>query len=85
MLDWYEQHPDFVRPESKRNEALGFIRRGLQDFSISRTSITWGIPLPWDERHVTYVWFDALTNYITAVGYGSDPSAFAHVVAGRTT
>jgi methionyl-tRNA synthetase len=76
LLDWYEAHPDFVRPESKRNEALGFIRSGLQDFSISRTSISWGIPLPWDERHVTYVWFDALTNYITAVGYGTDQARF---------
>ena len=77
LLDWYEQHPDFVQPESKRNEALGFIRQGLQDFSISRTSITWGVPLPWDPTHVTYVWFDALTNYITAAGYGSDDERFA--------
>ncbi len=77
LLDWYERHPDFVQPEGKRNEALGFIRGGLQDFSISRTSITWGVPLPWDERHVTYVWFDALANYITAAGYGSDPDEFA--------
>src|SRR4051794_14931978 len=78
LLDWYDAHPDFVAPESKRNEALGFIKQGLQDFSISRTSITWGVPIPWDERHVTYVWFDALANYITAVGYGSDPDRFAH-------
>jgi methionyl-tRNA synthetase len=77
LLDWYETHPDFVQPETKRNEALGFIRGGLQDFSISRTSIDWGVPIPWDPRHVTYVWFDALTNYITAAGYGSDPQSFA--------
>jgi len=77
LLDWYEQHPDFVRPESKRNEALGFIRQGLEDFSISRTSITWGVPIPWDPAHVTYVWYDALINYATAVGYGSDPQRFA--------
>jgi methionyl-tRNA synthetase len=77
LLDWYEQHPDFVLPETKRNEALGFIRSGLQDFSISRTSLSWGIPLTWDPTHVTYVWFDALTNYITAVGYGSDPERFS--------
>ena len=77
MLDWYEQHPDFVRPESKRNEALGFIRQGLEDFSISRTSISWGVPIPWDPAHVTYVWYDALINYATAVGYGSDPERFA--------
>jgi methionyl-tRNA synthetase len=76
LLDWYEQHPDFVQPDTKRNEALGFIRSGLQDFSISRTSLSWGIPLPWDPGHVNYVWFDALTNYITAVGYGTDPERF---------
>ena len=78
LLDWYEQHPGFVQPEGKRNEALGFIRGGLQDFSISRTSIDWGVPLPWDPKHVTYVWFDALTNYITAVGYGEDDARFRH-------
>jgi methionyl-tRNA synthetase len=78
LLDWYEQHPGFVQPDGKRNEALGFIRGGLQDFSISRTSIDWGVPLPWDEKHVTYVWFDALTNYITAVGYGEDDARFRH-------
>jgi methionyl-tRNA synthetase len=77
LLDLYESRPDFVQPESKRNEALGFIRHGLQDFSISRTSISWGVPIPWDPGHVTYVWFDALTNYITAVGYGQDDQRFA--------
>jgi len=66
-----------VQPATKRNEALGFIRQGLRDFSISRTSIDWGVPIPWDPDHVTYVWFDALTNYLTAAGYGSDPEAFA--------
>jgi len=77
LLDWYDQHPGFVRPESKRNEALGFIRQGLEDFSISRTSISWGVPIPWDPGHVTYVWYDALINYATAVGFGSDPERFA--------
>jgi methionyl-tRNA synthetase len=77
LLDWYAAHPDFVQPETKRNEALGLIRGGLQDFSISRTSITWGVPIPWDAGHVTYVWYDALINYATAVGYGSDPERFA--------
>jgi len=80
LLDWYERHPDAIHPESRRNEVLGFIRGGLQDFSISRTSLGWGIPIPWDPSHVTYVWFDALTNYITAAGYG-DPAGedrFAH-------
>ena len=76
LLDWYDAHPDFVQPEGKRNEALGLIRGGLQDFSISRTSITWGVPIPWDESHVTYVWYDALINYATAVGYGTDPERF---------
>ena len=76
LLDWYDAHPDFVQPEGKRNEALGLIRGGLQDFSISRTSITWGVPIPWDESHVTYVWYDALINYATAVGYGTDPDRF---------
>ena len=76
LLDWYDAHPDFVQPEGKRNEALGLIRGGLQDFSISRTSITWGVPIPWDEAHVTYVWYDALINYATAVGYGTDPDRF---------
>jgi methionyl-tRNA synthetase len=77
LLDWYAEHPDFVRPESKRNEALGFIKQGLDDFSISRTSISWGVPLPWDPAHVTYVWYDALLNYLTAVGYGTDDERFS--------
>jgi methionyl-tRNA synthetase len=77
LLEWYAAHPGFVRPESKRNEALGFIRGGLDDFSISRTSISWGVPLPWDAAHVTYVWYDALINYATAVGYGTDAERFA--------
>jgi methionyl-tRNA synthetase len=73
LLDWYAAHPRFVRPDTKRNEALGFIRGGLEDFSISRSSITWGIPLPWDPAHV---WFDALVNYLTAVGFGTDDERF---------
>ena len=77
LLDWYAANPDFVRPATKRNEALGFIKGGLDDFSISRSSITWGVPLPWDPAHVTYVWFDALVNYLTAVGYGDDDERFA--------
>lgn len=78
LLDHFAANPEFVRPEGKRNEALGFIRGGLRDFSISRTSISWGVPLPWDPGHVTYVWFDALANYLTAVGYGADERRFAH-------
>ena len=72
LLDWYAAHPGAMKPESRANEAIGLIKGGLRDFSISRTSLEWGIPLPWDPDHVTYVWFDALTNYLAAVGFG-DP------------
>ncbi len=68
--------PRRCSPTGKRNEVLGLIKQGLLDFSISRTSISWGIPLPWDERHVAYVWFDALINYCTAVGYPDDRERF---------
>ena len=71
LLDWYAAHPGAIVPEFRGNEALGLIRSGLRDFSISRTSVDWGIPLPWDSKHVAYVWFDALTNYLTAVGFGT--------------
>jgi methionyl-tRNA synthetase len=77
LLDWYERHPDAVTPPAKRNEALGIIRQGLDDVSITRTSTSWGVPVPWDDGHVFYVWYDALINYATAVGYGSDPERFA--------
>jgi len=77
LLEWYAEHPGSIVPDHRMNEVTGFIKQGLLDFSISRTSFTWGIPLPWDDRHVTYVWFDALANYITAVGYGRDDEAFA--------
>jgi methionyl-tRNA synthetase len=77
LLEYYAAHPEAVQPDSRRNEVLGFIRGGLQDFSMSRTSITWGVPLPWDTSHVAYVWADALFNYCTAVGYGEDPEEFA--------
>ena len=76
LLDWYAAHPGSIVPEFRGNEALGLIRGGLRDFSISRTSLKWGIPLPWDPKHVAYVWFDALANYITAVGYGTDQARF---------
>lgn len=72
LLDWYAAHPDAIKPEHRANEALGLIRSGLRDFSVSRTSLDWGIPLPWDPKHVAYVWFDALTNYLSAIGFG-DP------------
>ncbi len=72
LLEHYEAHPEFIRPESRRNEVMAFVRGGLKDLSISRTSFNWGIPVPGDEKHVIYVWMDALANYITALGYGSD-------------
>ena len=77
LLDWYEAHPDAVIPSTRRNEVLGFIRQGLQDISVSRSSFDWGVRLPWDPSHVAWVWFDALPNYITAAGYGADDEAFA--------
>ena len=77
LLDWYASNPGCVQPDGKRNEALGIIRQGLEDVSVSRTSISWGVPVPWDEGHVFYVWYDALINYATAVGYGADPERFA--------
>jgi methionyl-tRNA synthetase len=77
LVAWFEGHPDAVIPEGRRNEALGLIRQGLEDFSISRTSFDWGIPVPWDPEHVFYVWFEALMNYTSAIGYGTDPERFA--------
>jgi methionyl-tRNA synthetase len=70
IVDLYESQPDFVLPEARRNEMLGIIRDGLRDFSISRASVSWGIPLPNDPNQRIYVWFDALINYITGVGFG---------------
>ncbi|HMF03651.1 MAG TPA: class I tRNA ligase family protein, partial [Acidimicrobiia bacterium] len=78
LLAHYAEHPEAVQPEIRLNEVLGLIRQGLRDFSMSRTSISWGIPLPWDPKHVAYVWFDALFNYCTAVGYGEDRRRFDH-------
>jgi methionyl-tRNA synthetase len=72
LLEFYEANPDFMGPESTRREVISFVRGGLKDLSVSRTSFSWGIPVPGDEKHVIYVWFDALVNYISALGYGSD-------------
>ena len=81
--DWlrelYEAQPDFIRPAGRRAEVLSFVGAGLEDLCISRTSFTWGIPLPFDPGHITYVWFDALLNYITGAGYGTDPERFAQL------
>ena len=72
LLKLYEDQPGFIQPESRKNEMIAFIKQGLQDLCVSRTSFTWGIPVDFDPKHVIYVWIDALTNYITAMGYGSD-------------
>ncbi len=76
LLEFYEQNPDRIRPEGYRNEVLGLLRQEVRDVSISRSSIDWGVPVPWDERHVFYVWYDALINYATAAGYSSDDERF---------
>ncbi|HLX86690.1 MAG TPA: methionine--tRNA ligase [Terriglobales bacterium] len=77
LIKLYTEHPDFIRPETRRNEVLAFVRGGLRDLSISRSTFSWGIPVPDDPKHVVYVWLDALANYITALGFGSsDPSRF---------
>lgn len=68
LLDFYAKHPDFIQPEARRNEVLSFVEGGLRDLSITRTTIRWGIPVPGEEPHVFYVWFDALTAYLSAVG-----------------
>lgn len=81
LLEHYRQHPDFVAPAVRRNEMLAFLDGGLDDLSVSRTSFTWGIPVPDDPAHVMYVWFDALTNYMTAVGWGAEGSAAAEKFA----
>lgn len=77
LLDLYESNPEFITPEIRRNEMIAFVSAGLRDLSVSRTSFKWGIPVPDDPSHVMYVWFDALTNYLTAVGYPDDPSRLA--------
>jgi len=72
LLEHIEANPDFIQPKSRRNEVLSFIREGLRDLSISRTTFSWGIPVPGNDKHIIYVWFDALTNYISALGYPND-------------
>ncbi|SDG92577.1 methionine--tRNA ligase [Roseospirillum parvum] len=69
LLDLYARRPDFILPESRRNEVIRFVEGGLQDLSVSRTTFRWGVPVPGDDAHIMYVWLDALTNYITAIGY----------------
>ncbi len=79
LLKFIEENPNYIKPEGKKNEVIAFIKQGLQDLSISRTTFDWGIPLELEEGHVIYVWFDALTNYITAAGYGDNPEKFAEM------
>ncbi|WP_034089734.1 methionine--tRNA ligase [Streptacidiphilus albus] len=76
LLELYASDPGFIQPESARNEVVRFVEQGLQDLSISRSTFDWGVQIPWDPKHVIYVWVDALLNYATAVGYGSDPAKF---------
>lgn len=77
LLEHIRANPDFIRPDSRRNEVVAFVERGLDDLSISRAGVEWGIPFPDDPEHVVYVWFDALTNYISAAGFGTDDELFA--------
>jgi methionyl-tRNA synthetase len=77
LLEYYDEHPEFIRPETRRNEVIAFVKSGLRDLSVSRTSFNWGIPVPGDEKHVVYVWLDALANYITALAWSSgDPARY---------
>ena len=76
LLDLYANNPEFLQPESRRNEMTAFINQGLDDLCISRSTFDWGIPVPLDEKHVIYVWLDALTNYITALGYPDEPELY---------
>ncbi|MEC9368773.1 MAG: methionine--tRNA ligase, partial [Pseudomonadota bacterium] len=75
LLAHYEANPDFIGPDARRNEVIAFVKRGLQDLSVSRTTFDWGIPVPGNEKHIMYVWVDALTNYITGVGFPDEKSA----------
>jgi len=75
LLDFYEQNPDFIAPDSRRNEVISFVKGGLNDLSVSRTTFSWGVPVPGDDAHIMYVWLDALTNYITACGYPDQSAA----------
>jgi methionyl-tRNA synthetase len=72
LLRWYREQPDCILPRSRYNEVVSFVEGGLRDLSVSRTSLSWGVPFPGDPEHVVYVWLDALTNYVSALGFGSD-------------
>lgn len=79
LLAHYEAHPEFIQPESRRNEIVNLVASGLLDVAITRKGFTWGIPVPFDADQTIYVWFDALLNYITAIGYGTDPARFESI------
>jgi methionyl-tRNA synthetase len=77
LLEYYQKNPDFIRPETRRNEVVSFVKGGLRDLSISRATLKWGIPLPDDPKHVFYVWFDALTGYLSAINFKTDDAKFS--------
>ncbi len=85
LLKFYEENPTFIQPESRKNEMINnFIKPGLEDLAVSRTSFKWGVQVPSNPKHVVYVWIDALSNYITALGYGSeDERALSKILASR--
>ena len=76
LLEHIDQHPDFIQPESRRNEVIKFVKSGLDDMCVSRTTFNWGVGVPFNDKHVVYVWFDALINYLSAIGYLDDKEKF---------
>ena len=76
LLEYYDKHPEFILPAERRNEIINRVKEGLQDLSITRTNFSWGIPFPLDKKHVIYVWFDALINYISAIGWPNEMEKF---------
>ncbi len=84
-MAFIESHPDFIQPETRRNEMINFVKQGLEDLCVSRTTFSWGIPVPFDDKHVIYVWFDALINYLSALGYGTEDDSLFQKFWGNTT
>ncbi|WP_423804124.1 class I tRNA ligase family protein [Neptunomonas phycophila] len=91
LLDFYKNNPNFIKPESRKNEVVSFVSSGLKDLSVSRTTFNWGIPVPNNKKHVMYVWLDALTNYVSSTDYFNNHNGFwpanvhiiiEHVIAG---
>ena len=79
FLDLYKTNPNFILPSSRKNEVVSFVEKGLNDFSVSRTSFTWGVPVPKNNKHIIYVWLDALTNYLSALEYPNTSSTFIKI------